>query len=211
MNHRRRFLLVGLSASASLASGCVTKELLEIGPANYSEEISAFLMTSEGDKLVVLGKSYHYIFSAPPELKALLSSSLRQLVRAEFSAFQVDSDATIRGRLELIAETLGADDRAKALTLGFRSQNSGDRLVLQRVLTGTRYSADGFDRRAIATRFNRTYRVQVTEPGRPGIDYIPKLLLTPLSIGLDGVVILATAILMPLALPMAFGHGLPVH
>lgn len=209
---RRKFLLMALGAGVA-NTGCVTQALLRREPGAYTEQIDSFLMTSDGSKLVVLGRQYHYILDAPASLRGLLASSFRSKVQASFADFAVDRSEKLEGRLRVYASKLEPDEHAQALALGFKEYSgSASPLMLDAKLEGTRYSAEKFDQTAAqrSTRFARTYEVKITTPEPSALEYAPRLLLTPVTLAVDGTWLIAALPLVPIMLPfflmMAYPH-----
>lgn len=203
---RRDFLLAMTAGITPLLSGCLplTEKLLKDSPGTterptYTETVSTFLITSDGKKLVVLGDGYHYVFNAPPSLIQTLQASFRPLISANLSGFSL-TDNEVSGQYELTLDPKASDEhRAAARKIGFEMSTDGS-MVLRDTLNGTRYNAQHFNSVAIKNRFNKTYRVEVSEStagGGPGA----KILLTPVTLAADGVLVLVgTAVLIPLLL-----------
>jgi hypothetical protein len=204
---RRDFLWMMTTGITPVLSGCfpLTEKLLKDSPRTmerhtYTETVSAFLITSDGKKLVVLGNGYHYIFNAPPNLIQALQASFHPLISASLSGFTVENNE-VSGRYELSLDPKAGDEqKAAARKIGFEPDTDGS-LVLRDTLTGTRYSAKDFNPAAIKNKFNKTYRVEVSEWSATGGGPGAKILLTPVTLAGDGVLILiGTAVLIPLLL-----------
>ena len=202
---RRDFLLTMTAGITPVLSGCLplTEKLLEDSPRTierhtYTETVSAFLITSDGKKLVVLGDGYHYVFNAPPSLIQALQASFHPLISANLSGFSL-TDNEVSGRYEVTLDPKASDEqKAAARKIGFETDTDGN-MVLGDTLSGTRYSAQYFSSAAIKNRFNKTYRVEVSEWSTAGGGPGAKILLTPVTLAVDGVLVLVgTAVLIPL-------------
>ncbi|WP_230460924.1 hypothetical protein [Burkholderia ubonensis] len=119
---RRHFLALSIATASGLTAGCkgigpITDRWLE--DSKYDETLSAFLITQDGKKLVVLGKQYHYIFDMPPQLRAVMTAPYRQKLDTEFIGFEAQGD-TISGRYRMTLSRADAppDSDARARTRG---------------------------------------------------------------------------------------------
>ncbi|WP_063897652.1 hypothetical protein [Burkholderia ubonensis] len=117
---RRHFLALSIATASGLTAGCkgigpITDRWLD--DSKYDETLSAFLITQDGKKLVVLGKQYHYVFDMPPQLRAVMTAPYRQKLDTEFIGFEAQGD-TISGRYRMTLSRADAppdsDARARA-------------------------------------------------------------------------------------------------
>ncbi|KER72701.1 MULTISPECIES: hypothetical protein [Burkholderia] len=195
---RRRLLAAGVAASSLALSGCFTRALYENHDEPYVEHVSAFMITKDGKKLVVLGERYHYIFDLPDKLRPVLAASYRKSLHTSFISFRADgSDVT--GQYDTVLSKDAPDDERQAATAdGFR--NWRDRLELDGNVVGKRYSTEGFTLKPDGTAqpFNERYTV--------GIDEAPsafakglRILATPVTVAADGVLVLGGVLLLPVA------------
>lgn len=205
MNRQRRHLLItSLGALAALNTGCVTSRLYQ--DHQYAEKISSVLVSGDAKKIAILGKDFHYIFDAPANLVQLLKSPLQKKVVAQLSGFYVNTNHTITGRLDMvIGKKSSEDDKQEAVTMGFKPRPDGE-LSLQLSLQGTRYSATEFPNYADTHKLNKEYFVSIV--ARPSsLEKALKAPLTPITIALDGALILSAVILSPLLIHIVLaGH-----
>ncbi|AQQ39345.1 TPA: hypothetical protein ACT5B2_001896 [Burkholderia cenocepacia] len=193
---RRRLLAAGVAASSLALSGCFTPKLYKNDA--YSEHVSAFMMTEDGKKLVVLGTRYHYIFDLPAQLRPVLLSGYRKSVRTTFEGFHA-SGGSVTGHYRIVLpKDASDDDRRAASADGFASEPAG--LVLEGDIDGKRYSTEGFVEKdkAAAQPFNRPYSVYIKEsPSVVGMGL--RILATPITVAADGVLVLGGIVLVPFA------------
>ncbi|HHT8900837.1 TPA: hypothetical protein ACT5CR_000352 [Burkholderia cenocepacia] len=193
---RRRLLAAGVAASSLALSGCFTPKLYKNDA--YSEHVSAFMMTEDGKKLVVLGTRYHYIFDLPAQLRPVLLSGYRKSVRTTFEGFHASGGSvTVHYRI-VLPKDASDDDRRAASADGFASEPAG--LVLEGDIDGKRYSTEGFVEKdkAAAQPFNRPYSVYIKEsPSVVGMGL--RILATPITVAADGVLVLGGIVLVPFA------------
>ncbi|ONT14175.1 hypothetical protein A8E38_09765 [Burkholderia cenocepacia] len=193
---RRRLLAAGVAASSLALSGCFTPKLYKNDA--YSEHVSAFMMTEDGKKLVVLGTRYHYIFDLPAQLRPVLLSGYRKSVRTTFEGFHA-SGGSVTGHCRIVLpKDASDDDRRAASADGFASEPAG--LVLEGDIDGKRYSTEGFVEKdkAAAQPFNRPYSVYIKEsPSVVGMGL--RILATPITVAADGVLVLGGIVLVPFA------------
>ena len=193
---RRRLLAAGVAASSVALSGCFTPKMYKNDA--YSERVSAFMMTEDGKKLVVLGTRYHYIFDLPARLRPVLLSGYRKSVRTTFADFHA-SGGSVTGHYRIVLpKDASDDDRQAASADGFASEPTG--LVLEGDIDGKRYSTEGFVQKdnAAAQPFNRPYSVYIVEsPSVVGMGL--RILATPITVAADGVLVLGGIVLVPFA------------
>ncbi|KIG10976.1 5-formyltetrahydrofolate cyclo-ligase [Caballeronia concitans] len=190
---KRRNFLLAAAAAPLLLSGCITEslrdEIREGDYRTYTESIDSVLISADGAKLVFLGAKYHYIFDAPAHFAELLDSPLDAKVKVDIRRFNADEHGSVSGTIEMELNDATADEMALAAQLGFRSdgRSSAYRSIY---LTGTRYSAKGFDASKVDRKLLRkTYAVEINEPnplnGRKVL-----YLLTPVTVAADGALLL---------------------
>ncbi|MGS0893818.1 hypothetical protein ACVBGC_14965 [Burkholderia stagnalis] len=202
---RRRWLTAAALAASSVAlSGCFTPKLYKDDA--YHEDVSSFLVTEDGKKLVVLGTRYHYIFDLPDQLRPVLMSGYRKSLRTTFIGFHA-SGGSITGHYRiLLPDDASADDRQAAARDGFTAVANG--LVLEGDIHGKRYSTEGFaeQSKAGAQPFNRPYSIYLTEsPSAAGMGL--RILATPVTVAADGVLVLGGIVLVPVALVVIEAQG----
>ncbi|WP_321806947.1 hypothetical protein [Burkholderia sp. BCC1993] len=204
---RRRLLAAGLAAASLPLSGCFTPKLYK--DSNYHEQVSGFLITEDGKKLVVLGTDYHYIFDLPASLRPVLLSGYRKSLHTAFIGFHA-SGSSVTGRYRiLLPKEASADDQTAATADGFTAGQTG--LVLEGDIGGKRYSTDGFVARDkvndnTAQAFNQRYIVYITEsPSALGMGL--RILATPVTVAADGVLVLGGIVLVPIAAVAISANG----
>ncbi|WP_321788125.1 hypothetical protein [Burkholderia pyrrocinia] len=193
---RRRLLAAGVAASSLALSGCFTPKLYKDDA--YSENVSGFMITEDGKKLVVLGTRYHYIFDLPAQLRPVLLSGYRKSLRTTFAGFHA-SGGSVTGHYRIVLpKDASDDDRRAAAADGFTAEQAG--LVLEGDIDGKRYSTEGFAEKGNgATQpFNRPYSVYIREsPSVVGMGL--RILATPITVAADGVLVLGGIVLVPFA------------
>ncbi|VWC76056.1 5-formyltetrahydrofolate cyclo-ligase [Burkholderia lata] len=193
---RRRLLAAGMAASSLALSGCFTPKLYK--EDGYSEQVSGFMMTEDGKKLVVLGTDYHYIFDLPAQLRPVLMSGYRKSLHTTFAAFHA-SGGSVTGHYRIVLPKDASDgDRQAAAADGFTAEQAG--LVLEGDISGKRYSTEGFaDKYKTSTQpFNQPYSVYIRQsPSVVGMGL--RILATPITVAADGVLVLGGVVLLPFA------------
>ncbi|WP_249193953.1 MULTISPECIES: 5-formyltetrahydrofolate cyclo-ligase [Burkholderia cepacia complex] len=200
---RRTFLaLPAVAASGMLASctdfGPVTNRMMK--DPEYRETLSAFLISADGKKLVVIGKQYHYIFDLPPALAVNLTAPYRSRLYTDFDEFETHGD-TISGRyvLRLSREDAppGSELRERALADGFKDQRH--QLTESGTISGKRYQPNDVTPSSFPQAFNHEYDVEVIE--RPSVlGKGAKIALSPITMAADGAIGLLGVALLPFAL-----------
>ncbi|WP_175786791.1 5-formyltetrahydrofolate cyclo-ligase [Burkholderia anthina] len=200
---RRTFLVLPAVAASGVLAGCtnfgpVTNHVMK--DPEYRETLSAFLISADGKKLVVLGTRYHYIFDVPPALAVNLTAPYRPKLYTDFDDFETHGD-TITGRyvVQLSREDApaGSELRERALADGFKDR--GYELTESGTISGKRYQPNDVTPSSIPQAFNHAYNVKVIE--RPSVlGQGAKLALSPITMAADGAIGLLGLALFPIAL-----------
>ncbi|MDR0243065.1 MAG: 5-formyltetrahydrofolate cyclo-ligase [Burkholderia sp.] len=166
----------------------------------YRETLSAFLISADGKKLVVIGKQYHYIFDVPPALAVNLTAPYRPKLYTDFYDFETHGDS-ISGHyvLRLSREDAppGSALRERALADGFKDKRF--ELTESGTISGKRYQPNDVTPSSIPQAFNHEYDVKVIE--RPSVlGKGAKLALSPITFAADGALMLLGVALAPIAL-----------
>ncbi|WP_105131901.1 hypothetical protein [Burkholderia sp. BE12] len=195
---RRRMLAACIAASSLTLSGCFTPALYENRDEAYIEHVSAFLITKDGKKLVVLGERYHYIFDLPDKLRPVLAASYRTSLHTSFSSFHADGSDVTGDYDTVLSKDASADARQAATADGFTA--SRDRIELDGKLVGKRYSTEGFTLKPDGTAqpFNERYTVGISEAPSAFAKGL-RILATPVTVAADGVLVLGGILLLPVA------------
>ncbi|NIF45047.1 hypothetical protein F3J14_30160 [Burkholderia sp. Tr-862] len=204
---RRRLLAAGMAAASLPLSGCFTPKLYK--DSWYYERVSAFMITEDGKKLVVLGRDYHYIFDLPASLRPVLQSGYRKSLHTAFTDFHGNGSGVTGHYRIVLPKDASADDQQAATADGFTAARAG--LVLEGDIGGKRYSTDGFadkakDKDNAAQAFNQPYNVYVREsPSVVGMGL--RILATPVTVAADGVLVLGGIVLLPIAVIAIEANG----
>ena len=202
----KKILLILLTLSFLLFGGaCFTPLVYKNKSQHYQEEISSFLITKDGKKLIVIGKEYHYIFPADETLKFIASWSNKTQVRALFSSFKIKTDQTLSG-----SYTFNIGDKDYPLTSeittlletkGFKPHIGLKNMMTHKgQLQGTRYLI-GEVEIPQTMKLRKTYQISMIEAQVLSASEVTKrILLTPLALSADGVIILAGVIVSPFVL-----------
>ena len=178
-------------------TGCFTERYYIANRSSrfYQEDIDSFLITEDGSKLVILGYKYHYVFKVSPVLKQILSGSLKELVSAKFTVFNVSRDNKITGSYMLKLSGLANDElKKRAVESGFTYDNDSD-IFLRENIQGIRYSAVGFSNIDKRYRLNEKYIVTIQEEESAG-ELAKNILITPILVLADGILVLGASSLL---------------
>lgn len=168
---------------------------------SYVETFSAMYITQDGRQIVILGPRYHYVFQAPVELVRLVQSELHPDLQANFDDFVVAADQTISGRYDLrlsLQKDRDTPERgALAQSMGMAPRVRGE-WTISGTLKGQRYAARESSQASDAmTPLNRSYTVTIQEQPSAG-EAMRRIALTPVTLAADGVLMIASVILLPL-------------
>jgi len=182
-----------------LLSSC-TSQMWET--PEYKESISSFLIDENKENIVVLGKTYHYIFKLYPALREVISNGGHLPTKASFYKFHVDNDQNITGRLTLNVDgniSRGAVDKLKRL--GFSKSEHRNEYFLIKKMHGIRYQANPDIR--ISGKFNYNYEIEVTEDFS-SLGKVTRIAASPVTVAADGALAisgLALTVVVALTLP----------
>ncbi|NSL56042.1 hypothetical protein [Uliginosibacterium aquaticum] len=202
--HRRDILKAGVSAMVmSSISGCVTYALWDDDKYNFleNENFSSIHATEDWSKIIVLGESRHYIFDVPAELARTLNSTYYPYVFAEFGVFNIQEGGVLNGSLTIqLVGNAPEKERVKAQEDGFI--NFRQYFDLKGLAYDSGPSSKAMRSFQRTQGLNRTYSVGVyAEPSKTAktLGVIGKLALTPITVAVDGSLILVTA---PVSIPV---------
>ncbi len=199
-NSRRLFLSkMAIGCGMLFLNGCVTHSLYQ--DPRYREVISSVLISSDGMKLVAQGKNYHYIFDAPVTIVKLLQSNLHPYVSGYFNSFSVYRSQEITGNYVLtLNESTPESFVNEAVALGFTIDSSSKaKLVYRGNLCGIRYLSGGVAPQQATHQLNDTHTVVIETPASAS-RVAARIVLTPVTVAVDGITVLAGVVLMPIFL-----------
>ncbi|MET3106434.1 hypothetical protein AAKU67_000917 [Oxalobacteraceae bacterium GrIS 2.11] len=221
-NPRRLFLSGSLFVALMFLIGCTTPAIE--ARRHYTENVSSILISQDKQKLVFIGKTYHYIFDAPPELVRTLEMPFHSKVSGELSNFHVDAQAGVTGLYSLRIEgTLNERDRLDATSAGYRPDPNGQ-LALSGKIGGTRYLEDTSlmgeikamrnpkdkldEKQSVAESLNKTYTLTITYDPSSGEKALNKV-ISPIIVSSDGLYLLFNVFLAPVVIPLAIENVSP--
>lgn len=198
--NRRNFMM---ALPALALSACATPALFKESQADnvvyYDEHAQGFFVTADGKNLVVLGKDYHYVMDDLGNLPVLLKSSLKPRLQASFEYFSVSTENKVDGHVYLtITGDVSEIERKLLQDEKFQYDNYPGTWKKTYHAHGTRYSAKGFETPTSIGKFNQSYTIRVAEHHSPGLKRAI-ILLTPVTLAVDGVLVLGGIVMFPLA------------
>lgn len=198
---RRSFLKLSMLVPLS---GCMTYKLVKdsnaVNQVYTDEKITGFFSGSDMKTLVVMGKEHHYVMDGVGDLITVLSSPLKPRLSAEFSYFNVNEKQEVSGQLYLVASGADSDEEKMLLEKSGFKLVRGDKEWRKKFnMAGHRYDARGFALPEQMVPFNKDYKVVVIEETPPGFKRT-KMLLTPVTLAVDGVLTVGAVLLAPVAL-----------
>ncbi|QOY54107.1 hypothetical protein HUE87_09480 [Candidatus Sulfurimonas marisnigri] len=172
---------ISLLLSIVLFSGCVTKSLWE-DKHTYYESVQSFNLAE--DKLIIIGKEYHYIFTIDNKIKKLLMSKNKEGISFETGTFHIDKENKVEGNVYINYQEKEQLDYLKSL--GFSQNKKTNEFKLE--LEGTRYLPK-HDFHFEGT-FSKEYKIKFLEKYSK-YNRTTQILLSPLTVATDGVLIVA--------------------
>ncbi|MFI3218923.1 MAG: hypothetical protein QX189_07360 [Methylococcales bacterium] len=203
---RRLFILSGAVGITALLTGCevgrVTKSLFKDVSHSYAEAVSSVLISEDRKTIVFIGKNYHYIFDAPSILVKTLTANFHKNVSALHGGFHVDNEGIVKGGLTLSLNIKAPEqDKLSALEMGYTKRivpNVGYFCEYEVNLTGVRYKSNGIEPTLVSQKLNKTYVFNVIAEQSSG-EKAAKASLTPITVAIDGVLLIAK---IPLMIPL---------
>lgn len=195
-------LLIAILITTNLAS--CTDALWQ--KSYYSETFKNFLITKDGQRIVLLGKKYHYIFDDKSgTIKKLLSWESRSKLEMEIDGFLVNNTIDVNASVTVKSKTqknssveLSDQETGFLMDLGFTKDHSNDTVLKQKInLVGTRYlpkSGVNYDKSSSLSSFSKEYRVSIEQSSFG--DKTIKIAFTPVALAADGVLMVAGVTLM---------------
>jgi len=202
-----------------LLAGCTTPAIE--ATHHYTENVSSILISQDKQKVVFIGKTYHYIFDAPAGVVKTMELPFHSKVRGTLSDFHVDSKNGVIGLYSLqIDGALEERDRIDVVAAGYAPDASGQ-LTLSGKITGLRYQEDTSlvgeinalrhpnenrdDKTAVSGQLNKTYTLNVTYDPATGEKEFDKM-ISPIRVTSDGLYLLFNVYLAPVLIPMAISN-----
>lgn len=165
---------------------------------SFTEDVSSFLITKAGNKLIVIGKEHHYIFETNEVLKFILQWSERKRVQASFSNFNIKTDQSLLGSYHLIIHinnSLTPETKALLIAKGFIENKALKILDYQGQLQGERFLADNL-KIPSTMQLNKKYNIHMVEETSMTEGLAKRILLTPVAIIADGIVLAGSPIIL---------------
>jgi len=191
-----------LAILAYLIVGCATTELWSKKPA-YDESISQFLITTNGEKLIFIGKQYHYIFANEVSLNKVLQWQDRKILKAAFfDKFSVDAKNKITGHFAILCfchdatadqiQWLKNNEFHRFNIKNLSPPDDKNTYIKEIQITGDRYLSNNISLDKYE-KLNNEYHIQIdTDPSF--LDTAGQIALTPIAVAEDGLV---TIMLLP--------------
>ena len=166
-------------------------------------------MTEDGNKIIFIGKKYHYIFLNHESLSDIVKWNDNVEFKANFSDnFFVTLDNKITGKYEVTCECNDIDNTKKQWLKdhGFVRLLKEEKTIYKKVdnVTGDRYLSNNlvFDKyEKIDEKYSITVETEKTSLGVAG-----RVALTPIAVAEDGVATIGAVGILIIAAPFAAGH-----
>ncbi len=198
-------------------SGCITAEMWK-KKEYYDDTIKQYLISEDGNKVVFLGKKYHYIFDDNSGIiKQLLNWNKRQKLVMNIYDFEAISENDVKlsawisssFQKELSTknlENLSKDEMDFLVKLGFTDKKLRNEYTLGKTLnlSGIRYlPKSGVDYKVGNSSLNKEYKVRVTIGHDSTLNKSRKIALTPVTVAGDSITIVVGAGVLVVTLAIA--------
>lgn len=180
-------------------SSCVTKYLW--GDKVYHEKINQFLIGEDGRYVVMIGE-YHYVFTDNSRIFSKILS-LKQVdiltVNVNKSYIKLSSNNDIRGFLtfEGTFSILPIEDIGVLSALGYRPDKN-DKVSIRVGVQGRRYSSKYLG--PSVTQSNIILDIPISYSDSNTAKDIGKAAITPITLGIDAVLLIGKIVIAPLSL-----------
>lgn len=181
----------------------MTQALYSKSYSHSDEVVSGFYISSDDKLLVVIGERHHYVFPLDADLKKVLDWPGRSKVTAQFNQFDLRDDGSVSGGafLQVKKDEINSTEREFLENVGFKLDK--DSFQLNRVMRGKYYSAKKV---GSVSPFNKSYSIEIVETS--SLPALIKVALTPVTVTVDGVLIIGGVTLLSMA---CVGSGLTGH
>jgi hypothetical protein len=183
-------------------SSCVTNFLW--GARSYREEITQFLVGSDGRYVVLMGPEHHYVFTDNSGvLREILPIQQSKILTLKTeNSFELDKNNNITGSLVLTGpfDLLPAQDAFKLQSLGFLP-NRNNQIEIKIDVEGRRYSARYLGNVA-SQNLSQQYFMKVNYREDNGVvGTVGKAAITPVAVTLDAALLIGKVAIYPFTLP----------
>lgn len=184
-----------------LTSSC-TKVMWEGNAPHKYDIIEQFLTTENGEKVVFIGKSYHYIFDDKDKfIRKILGWKNRHKLRLSGNeTLSISKTNKVEGIIDIeirpVAEKLSDEDVKFLEEIGFKSTVNNSLVVMRKklVLKGEMYIPKP---NVTYTSSNLAQKYQIILDYKDGIlTRSKKIALTPITVTTDAVLLLSGAVLV---------------
>lgn len=191
-----------LSGCATFLTDSVIENSTRYGQVYSEEVVHGFLAGEDKKTMVVLGGEHHYIIENAEKVMSILSSPLRRHLSVGFYNFTVYEGQKFWGDVDFHVSNISTDESAHALLteLGFKQRAQGLNDWSYKVkVQGNRYASGDFPVPKNQEPFSREYKVPVAVITPPGARRVG-LLLTPVTLAVDGVISMGALVFAPMLL-----------
>lgn len=213
MTQNKLKLLLFILVSCFLSACTIHTETLWKTPETkevvYVENISHFLITEDGEKIVIIGDKYHYVFPNQNDLANILKWSDRKLLSAKFHRnFNVDTSNQISGDYLILCDNkeLTKEQEQWLWDNGFviKVNDGKAAFVLEKQIHGKRYLSKEKLNLSKYAKLNKEYKITIyAEKANFWGNKWVKAAQTPITVAEDGLATIALSPLIAIALPIA--------
>ena len=164
---------------------------------SYIDKFKNVLNTKDGEKIVILGKKYHYIFNDDSlVLNKLLDWENNSKLEIEKYNIRITENNKIIGSIILktkveknLNNALDEQDKSFLQTLGFQNSGSNQAILKKKIIvSGVRYAPKSDANYDTTSTSNKEFKIKV-EVDDNFVDIAKKIAFTPVTVLADGVMI----------------------
>ncbi len=198
---KKTFIKVFLCAALVFLPGCITKFLW--GDKSYEEKIEQFFIGSDGRYVVLIGESYHYVFTDNSGvLKEVLSLRQQGILSIDVKKtyLKVDDKNDIQGDFAVSGpfSILAFEDRQILRSLGF-APDRDDNITVKVKLSGRRYAARYLGQNLSKLSSTQVLPIYYKDKNSVAAG-VGKAAVTPIAVTLDAVLLIGRVVIYPMSL-----------
>lgn len=169
-----------------LQSSCATEALYD--PVNTSDRLGGYLISADRENFVILGEKYHYIAPLSQELANITRWDKQAMLAVDPGSFRLNDHENVHIRFNLSVATASVteEDQQFLQANGFEIEQA--KLIYRASIDGQYYLAGNVSN---TRAFSKKYTVNIIKERNP----IIKAALTPVTVAVDGVMVLGVVAL----------------
>jgi hypothetical protein len=205
-NNTQLFFMV-LSLVLLMSSSCLTSSLWKDHYKYYDDTINQYLITKDGERVIFLGKKYHYILNDKDNvIKELLNWPSRKKMTMSIYNFNAISKDKVEVSIKVSVDSkkqldeLSQSELTFLKSLGFKTSKFDSYKIFH--LNGQRYLPKPNTSYGFNSSLNKNYNVKVGIKYNSATDIAGNIALTPITVVGDVVLVAGVTAIIAVAIPV---------